>query len=571
MRKKKLGVASAAALAALALTLSGCASSNNTDTSSGGASGGSGVTIDATHSEGAMTNYAVGTTFKATEPIDISLLYRNHSNYPVQDGWMIFQQLQANQNVTFTRTDIDLADWQTKRGLYITADSSEPEVMPVFYSGEETQYVSSGALLPISDYVQYMPNFQKDLQDFGLSSYLDTKRQADGKYYQLPGLMEIAAVQYSVIVRDDYWKAAGLTSDPKNLDELQADLQKLKDSGQCSVPLSAGNDAKDIMQAWSPQYDTLIGDWAIQGGAQYWNGTQYVSAASQPGAQQLTQYMANLVSSGLMDADSMTQGTNDNNASDQKFVSGTSCADTGNDQDATRLQQQLQAQGVNTTVHMLPLPQAADGNTYITGGQRFSSGMVLGASIKNDPHFLAILQFLDWLYYSPEGVEFAQWGVQCPAGVTDNTKCTYTKDANGNRTLLPTVNNSQGLNAANCGPGTSCKMLNTDYGFSNGVFWPANGTFKDLILSYFSPIRQNFLNSMTLTERPTAPATPMSQDTLDQVATYAQNLRDLQNQWTADFIVGNKSVTNDWAAYQSALQGAGMDSLIQLYNDNVQK
>lgn len=571
MRKKSLGLTAGAVIATFGLVLSGCGSNTGGDTTTPSESA-AGVTIDAAHSVGAMTDYGVGTTFKATEPVDISLLYRNHSNYPVQDGWMIFSQLQANQNVTFTRTDIDLADWQTKRGLYITADSSEPEVMPVFYSGEETQYVSSGALLPISDYVQYMPNFEKDLQDFGLSSYLDTKRQADGKYYQLPGLMQIANLQYSIIVRDDDWQAAGLTSDPATFDDLKADLQKLKDSGNCQVPLSAGNNAKDILQAWSPQYDTLLGDWAIQNGAQYWDGTQYVGAAAQPGAQQLTQYMADLVSSGLMDKDSMTQDTNDNSASDQKLVSGTACAVSGNSQDAARLQQQLAAQGTNTTLHLLTIPQAADGKTYITGGQRFSSGMVIGSSIKNDPHFLAILQFLDWLYYSPEGVEFAQWGVQCPAGVTDNTKCTYTKDASGNRTLLPDVNNSQGLNAANCGTGTSCKMLNVDYGFSNGVFWPANGTFTDLIMSYFSPVQQDFMNRLAnVVERPTAPATPMSQDTLDQVGTFASPLRDLQNQWTTDFIVGNKSVSSDWSSYQSALQTAGLNTLVQLYNSNVQQ
>jgi putative aldouronate transport system substrate-binding protein len=294
-----------------------------------------------------------------------------------------------------------------------------------------------------------------------------------------------------------------------------------------------------------------------------------VAAAAQPGAQQLTQYFADLVSAGLMDKDSMTQGTQDNSASDQKFVSGTSCASTGNDQDATRLQNQLKSSGVDTTVHMLTLPQASDGNIYITGGQRFSSGIVLGASLKNDPHFKAILQFIDWLYYSPDGVEFAQWGVQCPSGVTDDTQCTYTKAADGTRTLLPTVNNSQGLNPS-CGD--SCKMLTIDYGFSNGVFWPANGTFKDLILSYFSPIRLAFLNSMpNLVERPTAPATPMDADTLEDVSTYAQNLRDLQNQWTSDFVVGNKSVSSDWSAYQSALQAAGMDDLIKLYNDNVKQ
>ena len=570
MRNTRKGVVIVAvALTAFGLALTGCSSSSGGSGSTSASA--SGVSIDADHSVGAMDNYAVGTTFKATQPIDISMLYRDHSNYPEQPGWLIFSALQANQNVTFNLTKVPLSDWQTKRSQYITTAANEPEVMPVFYSGEETQYVNSGALLPISDYVQYMPNFQKDLQDFGLSSYLDTKRQADGKYYQLPGLMQSVILQYSILVRDDKWQAAGLTSDPTNLTDLQTDLQKLKDTGQCQVPLTAGNNAKDILQAWSPNYNTLVGDWAIQNGAQMWDASQnkYVGAATQPGAQDLTKYMAGLVSAGLMDKDSMTQGTNDNSASDQKLENGTACAVTGNYQDLARLQTALNASGNNTTMHMLTLPQSSDGKTYITGGQRFSSGMVFGASLKNDPHFLAILQFIDWLYYSPEGVEFAQWGVQCPQGVTDDTQCTYTKDANGNRQLLPTINNSQGLNPA---AGKNAKMLNTDYGFSNGVFWPANGTFDDLIMSYLPPAEQNFMErEKDVVERPTAPSTPLDSDALEDVATYAQQLRDTQNQWTTDFIVGNKDPNTQWSDYQAALQAAGLDKLVQIYNDNVKK
>jgi putative aldouronate transport system substrate-binding protein len=589
MRKMRKRLAGAAvALTALSLALAGCGSNNNgtTTPSTGAADTGTapvtstsasatqpaGVTIDDAHSQGAMDSYDVGTTFKATEPITSPMLYRDHPNYTEKDDWMIFQQLTANQNISFKLTKIDLGDWQTKRGLYITTDPDEPEVIPVFYSGEETQYVGSGALLPISDYVQYMPNFEKDLQDFGLSNYLDTKRQADGKYYLLPGLMEISKVQYSIIVRDDWWQAAGITSDPTTLDELKADLQKLKDDGKCSIPLTAGNDAKDIAQAWSPDYNTILLDWAIQSGAQMWDGTsnQYVAGAEQPGAKELTSFMAGLVQDGLMDKESMTQGTQNNDASDQKFENGTACAITGNDQDLNRDIPALNAAaGINTTGHMLTLPQASDGKIYIPGGTRFSSGIVFGASLANDPHFKAILQFVDWLYFSPEGVEFAQWGVQCPAGVTDDTKCTYTKAADGTRTLLPTVNNTQGLNPS-CG--STCKMLTIDYGFSAGPFWPANGTFKDLMLSYYSAALLDFNTRLgTPVELQTAPPTPLDQDSLDQISTYAQTLRDAQNTWTTDFIVGNKSVDTDWDAYQSELKADGLDDVVQIFNDHVQK
>ncbi|MDR2929471.1 MAG: extracellular solute-binding protein [Propionibacteriaceae bacterium] len=571
MKNTRRGVGAAAALASLALLLAGC-SNGPTD---GGASGGTtpgdstavGVTIDEAHSVGAMASYDIGTTFKATEPVDISLMYRDMPNYPVKDDWMLFSQLEANQNITFTRTDIPFADWSTKRGLTITGGDA-PELMPVFYTGEETAYAGSGVLLPISDYVQYMPNFTKILNDWDLADYLDTKRQSDGKYYQLPGLMEIAKVQYSIIVRDDVWEQAGLTEDPTDMAGLKTALQKIKDTGKCTsgYPLSAANNAKDLLQAFGPGYGTSAGEWSLQGSGVVWDSDQskYVFAGTQDGQKELITYMADLVSSGLMDPESMTQSTADNTAAQAKFTSGQSCAVTGNDQDANNVQKTLKANGIDTTVHMLRIPEGPAGD-YIAGGQRFSSGMIFSSKLAEDPHFKAILQFVDWLYFSPEGVEFAQWGVQCDAGVTDSTQCTYTKDASDQRALLADINNAQGLNPA----GT--KMLTVDYGFSNGVFWPANGTYKDLMLSYYSPIMQDFATKMaTKAETDTPPATPMDSDTLQQTGALYTSLKDLVATNDTKFILGQQPMS-DWESYVSQLEAASMDQYVQLYNDSVKK
>ncbi|MDR2895361.1 MAG: extracellular solute-binding protein [Propionibacteriaceae bacterium] len=570
-REAKAWVGAAAGFAALALLLSGCTQpgvDDGTDsTATSSASGASTDLIDAAHSVGAMDDFQVGDTFKATEPIDISLMYRDMPNYPVKDDWLLFSQIEANQNVTFTRTDIPFADWQTKRGLTITGGDA-PELMPVFYSGEETAYAGSGVLLPISDYLEYMPNFSALLDDWDLRDYFETKAQSDGKVYHLPGLMEIAKVQYSIIVRDDMWEAAGLTDDPATMEDLQAALQALKDTGLCTsgYPLSAANNAKDIMAQFSPGYGTSLGDWSIQGSSAVWDedAGEYVFAGMQEGNKELVTYLAGLVSSGLMDPESMTQSTTDNTAAAAKFTSGQSCAMTGNDQDANNAQKTIQENGIDTTVHMLRVPEGPAGD-LISGGQRFSSGMIFSSALADDPHFKAILQFVDWLYFSEEGVEFAQWGVQCDDGATDSSTCTYTKDADGVRTLMSDINNAQGLNPA----GT--KMLTPDYGFGNGVFWPANGTYKDLMLSYYSPIMADFAEKMAdKGETATAPPTPMDDDTLQQTGALYTALRDAVNTADTKFILGQQPMS-DWDAYVSQLQSLSVDQYIQLYNDAVKQ
>src|SRR5690625_2439760 len=101
-RTRMTGVA---ALAATALVLTACSSGGNDESGGSPEGGGAGsATIDEEHSVGAMDDYDVGTTFEATEPVNFSLLYRDHPNYPVQEDWSVFEELEENQNVTFDLT-----------------------------------------------------------------------------------------------------------------------------------------------------------------------------------------------------------------------------------------------------------------------------------------------------------------------------------------------------------------------------------------------------------------------------------------------------------------------------------
>ena len=87
-------------------------------------------------------------------------------------------------------------------GVLIGAGDA-PCIIPVTYAGQENQFVSSGAILPVSDYVEYMPNFQAKVEEWELEPELDTLRQADGKYYLLPGILEQLRYDYTLGIRTD--------------------------------------------------------------------------------------------------------------------------------------------------------------------------------------------------------------------------------------------------------------------------------------------------------------------------------------------------------------------------------
>ena len=96
--------------------------------------------------------------------------------YPYNANWPFFKYLKQMTNVSFNPTVIPFADYNTKVGTLINAGQA-PMIIPKIYPGEEDQYVAGGAILPVSDYVHLMPNFQDKVAKWNLDGDLDTLRQ----------------------------------------------------------------------------------------------------------------------------------------------------------------------------------------------------------------------------------------------------------------------------------------------------------------------------------------------------------------------------------------------------------
>jgi putative aldouronate transport system substrate-binding protein len=539
--------AAAASLTTLALGLAAC-SGGGDDGGDDAATPGA-VTIDAEHSVGAMEEFAAGTTFKATEPVELSLMYRDHPGYPVKDDWSVFQHLEEDHNVTFTRTDVPLADWDNKKSLLIGSGEAS-DLIPVTYPGQETQFVSGGAILPVSDYLDYLPNFQQKVADWGLQEEVDNLRQDDGKFYMLPGIREIPDVQYSVVIRDDLWKKAGITEDPETWDDFVADLQKVQEA---NPELGhAFSDRWTDSQPLGAMLNYVAPNYGVSGGWGYGNtwydqeAGQYVFTGTTDRYKELLETVHGMVSSGVMDPE-ITQ--NDDQAI-QKFISGKSAAISGNTQEITNYRTKLADAGKDDVeVRLLVLPSGPYGD-YLAPS-RLSSGLMISSEAAEKPHFKAMLQFVDWLYYSDEGIEFAQWGVKGE---------TFSKDAGGVRTLSSDI----GWNAIN--PGAP-KMLNADFGYSNGVFLLANGSSQELLESVMSDEVKEWTRAVLDRKEtlPVAPAARLDEMELEQASLLDTQLKDAVMAATAAFVTGQRSL-DEWEAYVAEIEGLGATQLIDTYN-----
>ena len=525
----------------LALVLAAC---------SGGSGGGEDDAPDAEElgQVGAMEDYDVGTTFKATEPVTFGLMYRDHPNYPLKEDWDILTKLEENQNVTFDIQTAPLSDWQQAQSIAIGAGNA-PDIISVTYPGQEVSFVAGGAILPVSDYVEHMPNFLDKVEKWDLQADIDRMRQEDGKYYVLPGLRESIRPSYSYAVRKDVWEQLGLSLEPETYEDFAADLAKVKAAYPDRFPLSdrwsANGPLEASLNVAAPNFGTAAG-WGYGEGV-WWDedAEEFVYTGAMDEYRELLEYFHGLVADGLMDPESLTQ---EDDQAITKMASGQTFAQLTNDQEILKIRTAMAETGTAGEVVMIRVPGGPAGD--IVAGSRLISGVMLSSSAAEEDDFLAMLQFLDWLFYSDEGLEFAKWGVEGE---------TYTKDADGTRTLMPEIDQN-GLN-----PGAP-KALNVDYGYHNGVWMLEHGSSDELDQSMLRPEVVEFVESMSDKElAPVAPPAPLDELEREQVSLWTTALKDHVSQNTAAFILGQRSF-DEWDAYVAELEGKNLQQYLDVVN-----
>ena len=504
--------------------------------------------IDAAHTVGAMPDFGVGTHFRATEPITIDLLYRVHAGYPVMDDWLIWSAFRDSNNVSFNREDVLFADWDNRRALAVAAGDF-PTLVPVVWGGQDAAWWAGGNLLPVSDYFGCMPNLEHFAQAWGVQEELDDQRQADGKIYNLRGFRQSPDIARSVAVNVDLFEQAGVDIQSiHTFDDLAAALRQVQDNTdvdyawserwneQASGPLGA------ILEVAGPNFGTS-GGWNRNVHVFDHDAGEFVPRVATDGYRQMVEFFANLRSEGVLDPE-ITQ-TDD--AAIQKFVNGRSAVISADFTALASMRNTAQEAGtpINAEIIMVPMGPAGD---YIAGTQ-LGPGVVLNSDVRNSPNFLAILQFLDWLYFSEEGREFAQWGVE---------GTTFERDAEGNRVLVGALADD---------PRGQTGVLQQDFGFRDGVWMQNWGGSDDLFTSVMIPEQREWYNAMAdrKSVRPLDPGFALTEAEQEQIGGLTSSVQDATDSGVAQFILGTRPMS-EWDAFVSQIRGAGADQIINTIN-----
>ncbi|MBQ1090347.1 extracellular solute-binding protein [Streptomyces sp. B93] len=496
---------------------------------------------------GAMKNYRVGDRFKAARPLSFSVLHNDNPTYPMKDGWLFWKELTRRTGITLKPVNVPLSDYEKKRSLLIGAGDA-PLLIPKTYHPSEVAFVSSGAILPVSDYTHLMPHFQDTVKKWNLAPELDSIRQSDGKFYLLPGLHEKVKSGYSLALRTDVLDRLGLAA-PTTWDEVYDVFKAVKaeypdrypfsDRWSTNTPFPAGALTRYLGQAYG-----VKAGWAYANTS--WDAGQkrFVFTGATDAYRQFVEYLRRLVAEKLMDPESFTQ-TDDEAV--KKLLSERSFSISANPQELVQnYRYNLTKQVEGATIDMIPVPLGPAG-PVVLGGSRLENGVMISSKALDGDDFVALMQFVDWLWYSDEGQRFCKWGVE---------GTTY--QHSGGRYEL-----ADGISLMGSDPDAP-KDLQKDFGFFNGVF--TYGGSWDLVSSSFSPDEKEFEDTMAQREQlPVDPAHPLKSTEQEQATLWDTPLKDHVTQNTLQFILGKRPLS-EWDDYVSELKAKNMDRFIELHH-----
>lgn len=504
------------------------------------------ITEDNIGTEHAMEDFKVGDTFHSDEPLSFSFLYRDHPNYPIDEDWEFYQMLEEKTNVTFDNVIAPLSDFDERRSVMIAAGDA-PEIISNTYPGDESQFVGSGAILPISDYVHLMPYLSDRIEKWDLEEDFDNLRQEDGKYYMLPGIEENVRHDYTLMINRTVFDEYGI-EDPESWDELRDALVILRDETG-NVPFNDQWQGDALLNYAAASFDTVAG-WGFGGGVIFDDeANEFKYAPMEDGYREMVEYFAGLVDDGLMDPESFTQ---DDEIAQNSFNNANSYVISSNSQ--TVVQQRDSMNEIHGEdkyeIGKIVSPEGPAG-PYV-GGDHWVAGIMFNSNVKDNDDFLAMLQFVDWLYYSDEGNELAWWG-------EEGNTFEKTDDVPGGYRPLDPIE-YLGLNP------TGTKNLQEDYGFRNGII--ATGGKDELLRSVMDQEEIDFQDDTNAIREvvdpdPVYPLTESEQEELSLIGT---PLQDTTETYTLRFITGQYELDR-WDEFMDDLENQNVEQYLDTINN----
>lgn len=520
--------------------------------------------------------FGLGETFHADEPVTYTMFFSDASWYPMVDTWKtegIFKKIEELTNVTLDIKSYDSGDYMQNITLDINAGNSA-YIIPKIY--DDSAFVDGGAIVPISDYVQYMPYYTDFYNTYNLSADIQTITRANGKYYKLPGMKEANLINYSFVIRKDIWDAAGVDVIALQKDWTWADLldalTKVKaymvEQGMCSEDdyiwsdLWCGNESGqgsggNLLGVMASTYECNAG-WNIGNGMRFdFDQNKFIFSPTTDNYKEFLKTANSFVAAGILDPETFTQ---DDATATAQYYNGKTAIMSINQGQWANYEENMKAQlgEGNFENYVITMPIGSTRNSTVDPA-RLENGVMISQKALDElgeEGFIEMLRFVDWLFYSHEAYELTKWGVEGEH---------YTVDADGNKKLVDGYCCS-GLGYGNDEAGSMID-IRLQWGYAGGNFW-YGGTVAEMSDNLIPPVA-DYVNR-DYTDRDTPPLAPGVAPTADQneeINLIATPLISNVNAWTLKFVTGQEDIDAQWDAYVQSCNDLNVQGLVDIYGE----
>ena len=519
--------------------------------------------------------YTYGEKFWSDEPVTYTIFFSDASWYPMVDTWKtegVFEQIRKATNVTLDLISYDSNDYTTQVGLDLGTDRCA-YIIPKIY--DESGFVDGGAILPVSDYVEYMPNFTWFYNTYNLKADVDTILRADNKFYRLPGMHEAALQDYTLMVRDDIFATTGY--DVKELEntctsddccDILIGVKKyMVAQGMCA------EDAYIWSDLWCGQsgqgsggylcklvgnsYDVASG-WAVGNGLRFdFDKDEWYLSSTSENFKKFVTVMHRFVAEGILDPETFVQ---DDSVANDKFYTGKSVVQGFNRSQLvtwmTGLNEGL-GEG-NYSVYITVYP--AGTNNYVAENTRLENGVCISKGALEDlgeEGFIKMMRFVDWMFYSDAGYILTKWG---PEGETWEY---VEEDGMKIKKLLPGFK-CGGLGIAGSDDDVDIR-LKWGYACGNYFYAHSNALRGDNLPAVVQDYDARY--AAYRDQMPLSPATVLTPEEIESTSLIQADLIANINAWTIQFITGQKDIEADWDAYVQSCEEYEAEELVKTYNE----
>jgi putative aldouronate transport system substrate-binding protein len=336
------------------------------------------------------------------EPIKVTLMMGENSVQPVKPNSPSLEEVLKRTNVAINLEAVP-GNFEEKKSALI-ATNNIPDILQVELKDLQ-EFAKTGIFLPISDYMEYLPNFQKLIEDRPEIN----KLKVDGKLYGFPVLEKYRiAVAPQPMIRTDLLEKHNLQV-PTTFDELYEVLKALKKEYPDSVPYTTRNGTLSLIG----QLAYPMGSGGFPGFSQspmYYEPDEdkYLYGPIHPDFKKVIAFLNKLYEEELLDPD---YAVNTKDMAFEKLSSGRALFYYDNNTFAARqFNPALQQKDPNARIEIIPPLRNDEGQIRSYRYQRdWLTKMYAISSKVKDP--VAIVKLYDWLY-SDEGTMVSNFGVE---------------------------------------------------------------------------------------------------------------------------------------------------------------